>query len=180
MKYIITEHILFYYHSGASQYSEYGWEAGIAQDIPPLTTDHWVELKLIVREPFSLTYCSSNAIPWVSDHHHYKNLWPAACALDGAHTSLFSSMHPAPLDHYHCFMHRPIPLKWTPTLQFFMFHLILTNTHEDGDGYTWPETMKKRNNHDPTQCAELKASCNVPPEVWPGYVATNALPETSD
>lgn len=59
MKYIVTEHILFYYHSGASQYSEYGWEAGIAQDIPPLTTDHWVELKLIVREPFSLTYCSS-------------------------------------------------------------------------------------------------------------------------
>lgn len=61
-----------------------------------------------------------------------------------------------------------------------MFHLILTNTHEDGDGYTWPETMKKQNNHDPTQCAKLKASCNVPPEVWPGYVATNALPETSD
>lgn len=28
-----------------------------------------------------------------------------------------------------------------------MLHLILTNIGEDGDGYTWPETMKKHNNH---------------------------------
>ena len=66
------------------------------------------------------------------------------------------------------------------SIQLFMLHLILTNIREDADGYTWLKTMKKKISYDLAQCAEMKASWNAPPEVWPGYVPTNALPETSD
>lgn len=66
--------------------------------------------------------------------------------MDGTHTSLFSSMHPAPLDDYHYAATHPLKVQACSSIQFFMLHLILTNVREDDGGYTWPETMKKRNN----------------------------------
>lgn len=101
------------------QYSEYGWEAGIARDIPLLMVDHWAEFKLILRELFSLTYSSSLILFLefqTTTTTRIYDLLPALRIVP-LFSLLSSSMRPAPLDHYHCFVQQPIPLKRNSALQ---------------------------------------------------------------
>lgn len=71
-------------------------------------------------------------------------------------------MHPAPLDDYHYAATHPLKVQACSSIQFFMLHLILTNVREDDGGYTWPETMKKRNN----RMTQPNVQNRKPPETY--------------